>query len=224
MGRDHESGSAHRGAHRAEPERSGPLATAGHVLGSTVPKRVEPPRLLSVLLISGVALGLLLFAYSTTQIYLRFGEPPANQGAQPQPGSSPDLQPSDDISDQETSPDDTGGGATSQSGDEGSPAGPGTVAYQTVESSGTSFTGRVTITNTSESPLEDWELTLGFSDARVTSAWDVDWESTGDGLTARQPESAAPLAPGESTTVNFTAEGSAQVPADCALSGHTCTL
>ncbi len=221
MGRQEEPGRAHRGAHRAEPERSGPLATVGYVLGSTVPKRVEPPRLLSVLVVSGVALGLLLFAYSTTQIYLRFSEPPMDQESAPQPGSSGALRPSEAPSGQGTESD---GGATSQSGDDGSPAGPGTVAYRTVETSDTGFTGQVTLTNTSENPMQGWELTLGFDDAEVTSAWDVEWDSTENGVTARQPESATALEPGESATVNFTAEGAAQTPAECALNGHTCSL
>ncbi|RNL84803.1 cellulose binding domain-containing protein [Halostreptopolyspora alba] len=220
MVRQDGSGRARRGAHRAEPESSGPLATVGRVLGSTVPKRVEPPRLLSVLLTSGVALGLLLFAYSTTQIYLRFSEPPAEQGSGP-PGANDTPPPSDDASGPESDPD---SGARSQAGGDGSQAGPGAVSYRTVETSETGFTGQVTITNTSQSPLDGWELSLAFDDARVTSAWEAEWESSGDGVTARQPRSAAPLAPGESTTVNFTVEGAAQTPTECSLNGYTCTL
>lgn len=219
MVRQDGAGRARRGAHRAEPERSGPLATVGQILGSTVPRRVEPPRLLSVLLTSGVALGLLLFAYSTTQIYLRFSEPPAEQGAGP--GASGTPRPSEGTSGTEAGPD---RGARSQVGDEGSPVGPGAVSYRTVETSDTGFTGQVTITNTSQSPLDGWELSLGFDDARVTSAWEAEWETSDNGVTARQPQSAAPLAPGESTTVNFAAEGAAQIPTECSLNGYTCTL
>jgi len=73
--RRHGRGRGRRGAHRAEPTGSGPLATVGHVLGSTVPKRVSPPRPLRVAVVSGAIVGALLFSYSTTQIYLRFTEP-----------------------------------------------------------------------------------------------------------------------------------------------------
>ena len=64
-----------RGAHRAEAPGSGPLAAVRNLLGSTVPKRVPPPRPLRIIVVSGVIVAGLLFSYSTTQIYLRFAEP-----------------------------------------------------------------------------------------------------------------------------------------------------
>ncbi|MFW5416713.1 cellulose binding domain-containing protein [Nocardiopsis sp. CNT-189] len=242
MGRSEAAGRGRRGAHRSEPENSGPLATVGHVLESTVPKRVRPPRLLSVLVISGVMIGLVLFGYSTTQIYLRFSEPPVEHGAGPAPGGALDSAPSPDA----------GGGrddTTSQTGaeqpgeepgrDGGEPerspeaaqeedgaaaAGTaGAVSYSTVESSESNFTGRVTVTNTGDGAMDGWELVLGFSDATVTSAWDVEWEATSDGVVARQPAWSGGIAPGESVTVSFTAEGSAQEPTSCTLNGAPCS-
>src|SRR5699024_4113397 len=93
-----------RGVHRSEPEDAGTLRRLGGLLESTVPKRVEPPRLLNVLVISGVILGLLLFGYSTTQIYLQFGNTPEGPQA---PGAQEDMAPSHDAT-QEPEHDATG--------------------------------------------------------------------------------------------------------------------
>ncbi|MDA2813495.1 cellulose binding domain-containing protein [Nocardiopsis sp. RSe5-2] len=210
MGRRSGSGGGRRGAHRSEPEDSGPLRTVGLMLGSTVPKRVRPPRLLSVLLISGVTVGLVLFGYSTTQIYLRFSEPPVEHGTTPAgPSAGPSTQDSE------------GGEARAEEDAAGAPA---NLSYTTVESSATAFTGRVTLTNTGSTALEGWELVLGFDGATVTSAWDVDWEATGDGVVARAPASDGGLAPGESVDVTFTAEGTAQAPSSCTFNGNPCSL
>ncbi|MFC4560293.1 cellulose binding domain-containing protein [Nocardiopsis mangrovi] len=185
----------------------------GHVLESTVPKRVQPPRFLTVMVVSGVTLALTLFGYSTTQIYLRFSEPPDAQGALPDAGATaaPDTAPG--VGGPDTAPPDSGG-STSVSA----------VSYQTVETSSDSFTGQVTVTNTGGSALDGWELSLGFSDATVTDAWDVEWERTGSGIVARQPDWADPLEPGDSVTVSFTAEGEAQRPDSCSLNDAPCDL
>ena len=94
--RRHGLGREQRGAHRAEPPGGGPLATVGHVLGSTVPKRVSPPRPLRVVVFSGVIVGALLFSYSTTQIYLRFAEPSQDP---PVPGVTASAAPAPDTGD-----------------------------------------------------------------------------------------------------------------------------
>ncbi|RCV54039.1 cellulose binding domain-containing protein [Marinitenerispora sediminis] len=255
MGR-HAAEGGQRGAHRAEPADSGPLATVGHVLGSTVPRKVRPPRLLRVLVLSGITVGLVLFAYSTTQIYLRFSEPGTEQGTHADPGDSGRLPatevspgPPDDptpeesleaevLPDTERGPADRTGTAAEgdeesgpPSGDEhgpvdGGPPGAGgspAVTYQMTRYNDSQFGGTVTITNNGTSPL-DWELALGFSGVEITGAWEADWEATGDGMVARPPSYRGAIAPGESATVNFTAEGRAQRPARCSLNGGSCGL
>ncbi|MGI5120528.1 cellulose binding domain-containing protein [Marinactinospora thermotolerans] len=243
-----------RGAHRAEPADSGPLATVGHVLGSTVPKRVRPPRPLRVMVVSGVTIGLVLFGYSTTQVYLHFTEPEPGSGASALPEGDthggPMAAPSDAPS---ASPRATLSAAPSPSArpsasprasatperQEASPARQeettadeqresaasprAAVSYSSVTYSEDSFSGQVVITNNSDSVLEGWELTLGFENVRVTAAWEVDWEATGNGVVARQTHYEGGLAPGESKTVNFTAEGPAQTPS-CSLNGVSCGL
>jgi len=245
MGRSEAAGRGRRGAHRSEPENSGALATVGHVLESTVPKRVRPPRLLSVLVISGVMIALVLFGYSTTQIYLRFSEPPVDNGADTAPGGVLDSEPSPEAGEEpdagtsqtraeepgEEPGDDEDGADGSDRPPDASPeqggadaaGASGAVSYSTVESSDSNFTGQVTVTNTGDGSMDGWELVLGFSDATVTSAWDVDWEATSDGVIARQPSWSGGIAPGESVTVHFTAEGRAQEPASCTLNGAPCS-
>lgn len=207
-----------RGAHRSEPEDAGALRRVSGFLGSTVPRRVEPPRLLNVLVVSGVILGLLLFGYSTTQIYLQFG---GDSGGPENPGAMEDLEPepSPGSGSAEQEPGRADGPQT-QAGVE-----PTTVAYRVVDRSAAGFTGSVTLTNTSESHLDAWELALAFDDAEVTEVHDADWEPLDDGVLARQPGDAEGLDPGESVTISFDAMGAPETPpARCSLNGHVCNL
>lgn len=209
-----------RGAHRSEPDDAGALRRFGGLLGSTVPKRVEPPRLLNVLVISGVLLGLLLFGYSTTQIYLQFGGTP---GASEMPGPQDGAEPSHDAS-----PSDEHDAADTEDGDDGpqtqAGAEPTTVGYQVLESTTTGFTGQVTVTNTSSTPLDAWELALAFETAEVTDVPDADWEALDDGILARQSGTDSGLEPGDSVSLTFEAVGVAQSPTRCSLNGHVCDL
>ncbi|MBB6173077.1 hypothetical protein HNR23_003137 [Nocardiopsis mwathae] len=196
------------------------------MLESTVPKRVQPPRLLTVLLISGVTLALTLFGYSTTQIYLRFSDPPAGNETGPGAGTSERLEPPKAESSASAVPD---GGDQPRSAAGTAPPGQGAsasgaVTYRIVETTDTGFTGAVTITNTSPTALESWELVLGFADLTLGSAWDASWETTPSGLIARPLGGQAALAPGDSVTMYFTAEGSARNPTSCSLNGDFCDL
>ncbi|GHC93560.1 hypothetical protein GCM10007079_43110 [Nocardiopsis terrae] len=209
-----------RGAHRSEPENAGALRRIGGLIESTVPKRVEPPRLLNVLIISGVILGLLLFGYSTTQIYLQFGGTP---GATEAPGRQDGAEPSHDASPApgsgDASAEEGGDGPQIQAGTE-----PTTVVYQVLETTSVGFTGRVTVTNTSQTRLDTWELALAFESAEVTEVRDADWEPLEDGILARPSGSGGQLEPGASASLTFDAVGPAQSPVRCSLNGHVCRL
>lgn len=206
-----------RGAHRREPEDAGALRRIGGLLESTVPKRVEPPRLLNVLIVSGVILGLILFGYSTTQIYLQFGGTP---GATEAPGAQDDFRPSHDASPEPEEDESTDGdGPQPQAGRE-----PTTVVYEVVESTSSGFTGHLTVTNTSQAKLEDWELALAFDNAEITEVREADWEPIDDGILARQPGEQDGLDPGASATLTFEAAGTLENPARCSLNGHLCDL
>lgn len=214
MGRHGQRQGTRRGAHRSEPADTGALRRLGGFIESTVPKRVEPPRLLNVLVVSGVILGLLLFGYSTTQIYLQFGGTP--EGAAQNPGTQDGAGPSGGITPE---PESGSPAPQTQAGTE-----PTTVSYRVVESGGAGFSGEVTVTNTSRSRLDAWELALAFEDAEVTHVEGADWEAIDDGILARQPGGADGLAPGESATLTFQALGAAQSPIRCSLNGHICRL
>ncbi|AFR07533.1 MULTISPECIES: cellulose binding domain-containing protein [Nocardiopsis] len=208
-----------RGAHRSEPENAGALRRIGGFLESTVPKRVEPPRLLNVLIVSGVILGLLLFGYSTTQIYLQFGGAPgATEETGPRDGSDHDeVSPGPEESDPAGRQDREG--PRTQAGTE-----PTTVVYQVLESSELGFTGHVIVTNTSRSSLDGWELALAFDSVQITHVDGADWEPMEDGILARRSGPDAGLAPGDSVSLTFEAIGSAQSPTRCSLNGHVCRL
>lgn len=196
------------------------LRRIGGLLESTVPKRVEPPRLLNVLIVSGVILGLILFGYSTTQIYLQFGGTP---GVTDTPGAQEDLEPSHEASlgpdEDDSAGEEDDEGPQTQAGTQ-----PTTVAYEIVETTTSGFTGHITVTNTSQTKLDDWELALAFDNAEITEVHEADWEPIDDGILARQPGGQDGLDSGASATLRFDAVGTAETPARCSLNGHVCDL
>ncbi|GAA1453636.1 cellulose binding domain-containing protein [Nocardiopsis tropica] len=219
MGRHGWQNGTRRGAHRSEPTDVGVLRRLGGLIESTVPKRVEPPRLLNVLVVSGVILGLILFGYSTTQIYLQFGGAPGSSrtpgtqdGAQPTHDASPGTEGDESAADRPRVP-------QNQAGTE-----PTTVAYQVLGTTSVGFTGHVTVTNTSRTRLDAWELALAFDSAEITDVTDADWEPIDDGILARQPGNRDGLDPGASATLTFEALGVPQSPVRCSLNGHVCEL
>lgn len=223
MGRHGWRRGSRRGAHRSEPENAGALRRFGGLIESTVPKRVEPPRLLNVLVVSGVLLGLLLFGYSTTQIYLQFGGAP---GDTEMPGTQDEVRPTHDASpraEAERGGSAAGGdaprGPQTQAGSE-----PTTVVYRITESTPDGFTGHVTITNTSSTTLDAWELALAFDSARITHVEGAVWEEIEDGILARRAGGDGGLEPGASAVLTFDAVGAPQSPVRCSLNGHVCRL
>jgi hypothetical protein len=221
MGRHGWRNSNRRGVHRSEQEDVGVLRRLGGLIESTVPKRVEPPRLLNVLVVSGVILGLLLFGYSTTQIYLQFGGAP---GATEDPGIQDGAQPTHDASPGADDEEPASGvegerGPQTQAGSE-----PTTVVYRVTESTSAGFSGHVTVTNTSRVSLDGWELALAFDSAEVTHVNGADWEEIEDGILARRPADQDLLEPGDSVALTFRAVGVPQSPVRCSLNGHVCDL
>ncbi|MFC9089827.1 cellulose binding domain-containing protein [Nocardiopsis dassonvillei] len=221
MGRHGWRNGNRRGVHRSEPEDVGVLRRLGGLIESTVPKRVEPPRLLNVLVVSGVILGLLLFGYSTTQIYLQFGGTP---GATEDPGTQDGVQPTHDASPgtdtEEPAAEGEGApGPQTQAGSE-----PTTVVYRVTESTAAGFSGHVTVTNTSRASLDGWELALAFDSAEITHVNGADWAEIEDGILARQPAGQGSLEPGDSVALTFEAVGVPQSPVRCSLNGHVCEL
>ncbi|PDP84750.1 cellulose-binding protein [Glycomyces fuscus] len=221
MGRHGWRNSNRRGVHRSEQEDVGALRRLGGLIESTVPKRVEPPRLLNVLVVSGVILGLLLFGYSTTQIYLQFGGTP---GATQDPGTQDGAQPTHDASPGTDAEEPAAGGGGGRGPQTQAGSEPTTVVYRVTESTSVGFSGHVTVTNTSRVGLDGWELALAFDSAEVTHVNGADWEEIEDGILARGPADQDILEPGDSVALTFEAVGVPQSPIRCSLNGHVCEL
>lgn len=207
-----------RGAHRAEPTGGGPFAALGRLLGSTVPKRVQPPRFLRVLTVSGLLVGLMMFGYSTTQVYLRFTEPPVDR----------DDVGSAESDDERLAPTEPGSAEPEGSDSErtGSRSVPGdglAVSYSMTESEEADFAGQLVIINSGSEALRGWEVEVAFAEARVVAAWDVEWEPTAAGARFTDPEWEDGIAPGDSKAIAFTVEGTPQTP-ECTFNGDPCGI
>ena len=238
-----------RGVHRAGPTGTGPLANLTSVLGSTVPKRVRPPQPLRVLTISGIVVGLVLLGYSTTLVNLRFTEPPMEDTPQEAPNSQ--LPAGDPSPDQDTVPEslppaqgadtvqpeaspsspEPSGQATpepqqdeaQETNQDSANAGEVSVTYGMTQFSEENFGAQLVITNGGADSLSPWEIEVAFEDARLVTAWQTDWEPTESGARFHQPQWHDNLAPGESATVQFSAQGTPQTP-DCTINGRSCHL
>ncbi|MDS1270641.1 cellulose binding domain-containing protein [Lipingzhangella sp. LS1_29] len=243
-----DGGQVSRGAHRAGPTGSGPLANLTNVVSSTTPRRVRPPRPLRVFVVSGLVLSLLLLGYSTTLVNLRFTEPPVDDSpegspnsqlpaGQPSPGeggsspsqlpsaqardtlepapSSPTPTPADEEQNETDSPNQT------ESETHATPT--LSVDYGMTEWGEDSFGGHLIITNGGSSAISNWEIEVSFTDAQLVAAWEADWEPTSSGARFQPPHWQEELAPGESTRVQFSAEGRPQTP-ECTINGESCQL
>lgn len=199
--------------HRAPPQGDGPWAYVAHLLAKTVPRRVPPPRFYRVLFVSGVAVALALFGYSSTQVYLHFSDDTSDDpGVEAVPPEA--VAPEPDTQDTEVSPDHAASGDSPMSAE---------VGYAVDEQSGTEFTGEVTIANVGQTPMDDWDLELTFEEAQVMVVWGAEWEPKEEGARISPGGANGSIAPGESTTIGFDAQGTAEVPR-CRLNGQSCGL
>lgn len=227
MGR-HSAGASGRGrreprvgasrSHRSGPARTGPLAALAHLLVSTTPRRVSPPRFYRVLFASGLVVGLVLFAYSTTQVYLHFTDP-QEEASRPQsePVEQMPTQPSSGAAGSE------GPGMSPEHAASGASAVPADITFHAQANRSGAFTGEITIRNTGEEALQDWDLELTFTESQVVAVWGAEWEPKPDGAHITPSDAEAPIAPGDSRTVQFDAEGSVETPR-CLFSGSRCEL
>lgn len=204
-----------RRSHRAKMESRGPIRDVTQALGRTVPKRVRPPRFHRVLLVSGLFVGLLMFAYSSSQIYLRFSDP-QDDGLEGE-SALEELPPEDsaDGPSVEVSPENTASDGSGTSAE---------VAFETTDRGGGEFAGEITISNTGSEPLDNWDLELTFEgEVQVAAVWQAEWEARPSGARITQPGGEQGIAPGESKTIIFDATGQPHTPS-CLLNGQSCGL
>lgn len=86
------------------------------------------------------------------------------------------------------------------------------------------YQASVTVTNTGSAALNPWTATWTVpSGVTLSSGWNATVTQSGTTFTAQAPSWAAPLAPGASATIGFTANGpSSPAPAGVELNGAAC--
>ncbi|MFD1151553.1 GH12 family glycosyl hydrolase domain-containing protein [Saccharothrix hoggarensis] len=105
--------------------------------------------------------------------------------------------------------------------------GPGScrATHRVVNSWNGGFTAEATITNTGSSQVSNWRATwTAPSGVTVTSGWNATVSQSGSTVTAAAPSWAPNLAPGQSVTVGYQANGSSSTaPSGFRLNGVACS-
>lgn len=210
-------------------------------------------RAASAVTTSAVVVGLGTLAYGSTHTYLGFiSDPPRHESAPGNPAPPPSPSPSISASRPgsavperprektratarpsapspsatprprvSATPKET---PTTRRTPEPSPAPKVIFDYETKPRDDGRFGGSVTIRNLDDEPIQGWRLSLDFSSARIGSVLDSLGEPTLDGLVAGGLLGPPPIAPGESLTISFTAEGDATGGVTCSFNDTPCTL
>lgn len=122
------------------------------------------------------------------------------------------------LTDGDTAPvPDPGDGSAGSDGDVALPEGLAVTAEVT-NSWSTGFNANVILQNVTDARIEGWSITLPDAGFTIQNAWGIDWSVTDDGaLVLSGTGWGAALAPGQTTTVGFTAVGTA--PDDLLVGG-----
>ncbi|GAA3735059.1 glycoside hydrolase family 9 protein [Salinactinospora qingdaonensis] len=100
------------------------------------------------------------------------------------------------------------------------------VDYSVANEWNSGFTGSVTVTNTGDTAIQDWELAFDFTAGQqLTNGWSAQWSQSGTTVTATASSWASgDLAPGASVTAGFNAShsGDNPVPDEFTVNGTTC--
>ncbi|MBA9007133.1 cellulose binding domain-containing protein [Thermomonospora cellulosilytica] len=148
-----------------------------------------------------VAIGVVSYAWGTSQISLNFaGGPPQQAQA--------------DSSD-----------STVGRGRAADPQRTGVlISFQVARRTETGYTGTVTIANRTGKPVERWRLGFKFADARVLSVRNAVVESKGQVTWLRNRAAAPAIAPGATVRITYTAAGTPARPTVCKFNDAACTL
>ena len=159
-------------------------------------------------------------ANSTTGISLSDVSGDSPSDPDPDPTDEPTDEPTDDPT-PDPDPD-----PTDEPTDEPSPGGSCTVAYTTNDwASG--FTANLTITNTSDAPIQSWELAFDFSAGQtITNVWSANATSSGSSVTLTNAAWNGIIPPGGSVEIGFsgTHSGSNPVPNAMTINGTSCHI
>ncbi|NUT98256.1 MAG: glycosyl hydrolase family 5 [Saccharothrix sp.] len=105
------------------------------------------------------------------------------------------------------------------------PGGPSAcrASHKVTNSWGSGFTAEVTITNTGSSTARNWRSTwTAPSGVSVTNGWNATVTQSGSTVTATAPSWSPDLAPGQSATIGYQANGPAGTPSGFTLDGVAC--
>jgi hypothetical protein len=121
-----------------------------------------------------------------------------------------------------------GGGTTTPPTTTSNPGGGGPGGCQasnTITNSwGSGFTAEAKITNTGSSPVRNWQATWTEpAGVTITNGWNATVTQSGSTVTATAPSWNADLAPGQSATIGYQANGQAAAPGNFRLSGVACS-
>ncbi|GGU44003.1 GH12 family glycosyl hydrolase domain-containing protein [Lentzea flava] len=121
---------------------------------------------------------------------------------------------------------DGGGGGPTTTTTTPNPGGPGScrAAHKVTNSWGSGFTAEVTLTNTGSSTANNWRSTwTAPSGVSVTNGWNATVTQSGSTVTATAPSWSPDLAPGQSVTIGYQANGQAAAPNGFTLNGAQCS-
>ncbi|MFP3969235.1 cellulose binding domain-containing protein, partial [Actinomadura fulvescens] len=149
-----------------------------------------------------IAVGVVAYAGSTSQISLNFG------GGAHEPVESKDGQ----VSEREQ------GGRTSRA----ARAAGLVVAFRPAGSTPTGFRGTVTIGNRGARPVGDWAIAFTIPNVTFASATGGTVVETGPRLYVRKAPGAPALAPGQRVRISYVAEGVLRSPSACMINKRPC--
>ncbi|KIH97489.1 glycosyl hydrolase family 5 [Streptomonospora alba] len=98
------------------------------------------------------------------------------------------------------------------------------VDYSTNDWNG-GFTASVSVVNTGDTPIRDWELGFEFGAGQeITHGWNAEWSQDGSAVTASGLSWNSDLAPGSSVSAGFngTAQDGNPAPEEFTVNGQTC--
>jgi hypothetical protein len=147
-----------------------------------------------------------VLAFGTTQTYLRFSGSGPSDGcgvtgcANPASSPTPPAKPA------------------------GTPA--VQVAYKTLDTWPTGFTGELTIRNGSRDPLTAWRLSIAYNGSHITHVSGAKYQpNPHSASTTLEPAAwSDPLAAGNTVRITYTATGTAHPPTACAFDGLHCRI
>ncbi|TNY35295.1 cellulose binding domain-containing protein [Thermomonospora catenispora] len=144
-----------------------------------------------------VAIGVVSYAWGTSQISLNFAGGPPRQAQADSGRREPAA---------------------------GAPRDGVLVSFQVDRRTETGYTGTVTIANHGDEPVAGWRLGFKFADARVLTVENAVVESKGQVTWLRNRTTTPVLGPGETVEITYTAVGTPARPTVCKFNDAPCEL